>query len=144
MVLRVFNETSRPWAMHRQAAEMPQNSIAPARCQRALTKLTVTSRKCYHARKNQPLPMATEPMDNLDQIGGEISACTDCALSRTRTRAVPGEGPPDAEIALVGEAPGFNEDQQGRPFVGAAGHLLEELALACRDSAASRCSLPTP
>lgn len=68
-----------------------------------------------------------ELMDNLDQIGGEISTCTDCALSRNRTRAVPGEGPSDAEIVLVGEAPGFNEDQQGRPFVGAAGHLLEEL-----------------
>ena len=66
-------------------------------------------------------------MENLDQIGREISVCTDCALSRTRTRAVPGEGPSDAEVVLVGEAPGFNEDQQGRPFVGAAGHLLDEL-----------------
>ena len=66
-------------------------------------------------------------MDNLDQIGREVKACTDCPLSRNRTMAVPGEGPADAEIALVGEAPGFNEDQQGRPFVGAAGRLLEDL-----------------
>ncbi len=66
-------------------------------------------------------------MDNLDQIGREVSVCTDCALSRTRTRAVPGEGPENAEIALIGEAPGFNEDKQGRPFVGAAGHFLEQL-----------------
>ena len=66
-------------------------------------------------------------MEDLDQIGREIAACTDCALSRNRNFAVPGEGPSDADIVLVGEAPGFNEDQQGRPFVGAAGHLLQEL-----------------
>ncbi len=41
--------------------------------------------------------------------------------------AVPGEGPADADIMLIGEGPGFHEDQQGRPFVGAAGHLLDEL-----------------
>ena len=66
-------------------------------------------------------------MDNLDQIGREVSVCTDCSLSRNRTNAVPGEGPENAEIALIGEAPGFNEDKQGRPFVGAAGHFLEQL-----------------
>lgn len=42
-------------------------------------------------------------------------------------RAVPGEGPPDAKVMFIGEAPGFNEDRQGRPFVGAAGQFLEEL-----------------
>ena len=66
-------------------------------------------------------------MDSLAQIDQEVSVCTDCPLSRNRTRAVPGEGPENAEIMLIGEAPGFNEDKQGRPFVGAAGHFLEEL-----------------
>ena len=66
-------------------------------------------------------------MDSLAQIDQEVSVCTDCSLSRNRTRAVSGEGPERAEIMLIGEAPGFNEDKQGRPFVGAAGHLLEEL-----------------
>ncbi|MDP6102491.1 MAG: uracil-DNA glycosylase, partial [Dehalococcoidia bacterium] len=66
-------------------------------------------------------------MDNLAQIDWEISVCTDCPLSRERNKAVPGEGPENAEIMLIGEAPGFNEDKQGRPFVGAAGHFLEEL-----------------
>ena len=66
-------------------------------------------------------------MDSLTQIDREVSVCTDCALSRERIKAVPGEGPKNAEIMLIGEAPGFNEDKQGRPFVGAAGHLLEEL-----------------
>ena len=66
-------------------------------------------------------------MDSLAQIDLEVSVCTDCALSRNRNKAVPGEGPENAEIMLIGEAPGFNEDKQGRPFVGAAGHFLEEL-----------------
>ena len=66
-------------------------------------------------------------MDSLAQIALEVSTCTDCPLSENRTRAVPGEGPEDAEIMLIGEAPGFNEDQQGRPFVGAAGRVLEQL-----------------
>lgn len=66
-------------------------------------------------------------MDSLAQIAQLVSACTDCPLSRNRTRAVPGEGPDNAGIMLIGEAPGYNEDQQGRPFVGAAGRFLEEL-----------------
>jgi DNA polymerase len=60
-------------------------------------------------------------------IDEEIRACTRCPLSETRTRAVPGEGPLDAEIMFIGEGPGFHEDRQGRPFVGAAGRFLEEL-----------------
>jgi len=57
----------------------------------------------------------------------EINQCQRCPLGRTRTKAVPGEGPEDAAIMFIGEAPGFHEDQQGRPFVGAAGHFLEQL-----------------
>ena len=53
--------------------------------------------------------------------------CTECGLSQGRTRVVPGEGPDNAEVMFIGEAPGFNEDKQGRPFVGAAGQFLEEL-----------------
>lgn len=53
--------------------------------------------------------------------------CKLCRLHKTRTNVVPGEGPIDTKIMLVGEAPGFNEDKQGRPFVGAAGQLLTEL-----------------
>jgi DNA polymerase len=63
----------------------------------------------------------------LDLIAEEIRACTRCPLAETRTRAVPGEGPLDAEIMFIGEGPGFHEDRQGRPFVGAAGRFLEEL-----------------
>ncbi len=63
----------------------------------------------------------------LEQIAEEVRVCTACRLHRGRTRAVPGEGHPDTEVVFVGEGPGQNEDQQGRPFVGAAGGLLQEL-----------------
>ena len=65
--------------------------------------------------------------DELAQVAAEVNACKLCKLYRTATRGVPGEGPADAKIMFIGEAPGFNEDRQGRPFVGAAGQFLEEL-----------------
>ena len=66
-------------------------------------------------------------MSDLQELHERIASCTDCELCRTRTNAVPGEGPPDADILFVGEGPGFHEDQQARPFVGPAGRFLEEL-----------------
>ena len=66
-------------------------------------------------------------MSALQDLVARISSCPDCDLCKTRTRAVPGEGPEQAQIMLVGEGPGFREDQQGRPFVGPAGRFLEEL-----------------
>jgi uracil-DNA glycosylase len=60
-------------------------------------------------------------------LNAGVHACTACPLGTQRTRAVPGEGPADADILFVGEAPGYYEDQQGRPFVGAAGQFLEQL-----------------
>jgi DNA polymerase len=66
-------------------------------------------------------------MSELEELHQRIAACPDCDLCRTRTHAVPGEGPPNAEVLFVGEAPGFYEDQQARPFVGPAGRFLDEL-----------------
>lgn len=63
----------------------------------------------------------------LQELYARIRACTDCDLHQTRTQAVPGDGPATAEIMFIGEAPGFNEDKQGLPFVGAAGKFLNEL-----------------
>ena len=60
----------------------------------------------------------------LEAIAVEVRACTNCRLHETRTLAVPGEGSPDTEVVFVGEGPGYNEDRQGRPFVGRAGALL--------------------
>ncbi len=65
--------------------------------------------------------------ETLAQIASEVSVCTQCVLHKTRNKSVPGEGPDNAEIMLIGEGPGFNENEQGRPFVGAAGKFLEEL-----------------
>ena len=63
----------------------------------------------------------------LAQVAKEVSACQKCALYHSRKKAVPGEGPADAEIMFIGEGPGFHENEQGRPFVGAAGNFLNEL-----------------
>ena len=65
--------------------------------------------------------------DSLHQIAIEVAACTKCILHHSRKNAVPGEGPPNAEIIFIGEGPGFHENEQGRPFVGAAGKFLDEL-----------------
>ncbi len=66
-------------------------------------------------------------MPLLDQIADQIRSCTKCPLAEGRTNAVPGAGPPDAEIMFIGEAPGADEDQQGEPFVGRAGKALTVL-----------------
>lgn len=66
-------------------------------------------------------------MSVLAEIYREIAACTACRLHESRTHPVPGEGPSDAEIMFIGEGPGFYEDQQGRPFVGPSGQLLEKM-----------------
>lgn len=63
----------------------------------------------------------------LEKLHSQIIVCAKCELHESRTNAVPGEGPADAKIMFIGEAPGQNEDQQGRPFVGAAGKLLNQL-----------------
>ncbi len=63
----------------------------------------------------------------LDGIANEVRACTRCRLAEGRTHAVPGEGDPDTEVVFVGEGPGFNEDREGRPFVGRAGGMLVRL-----------------
>ena len=69
-------------------------------------------------------------MSELTQLSDQIRVCQKCDLAKGRTNAVPGEGPEHAEIMMIGEAPGFHEDRQGRPFVGAAGNLLDELLAA--------------
>ena len=65
--------------------------------------------------------------DALRSLALEIKACTACPLHRSARQAVPGEGSAESGIFFLGEAPGYNEDVQGRPFVGAAGQLLDEL-----------------
>jgi uracil-DNA glycosylase family 4 len=66
-------------------------------------------------------------IESLEAIGIDVRACQMCKLCQTRTTGVPGEGSPTSEVMFIGEGPGFHEDQQGRPFVGAAGQLLTEM-----------------
>jgi uracil-DNA glycosylase family 4 len=66
-------------------------------------------------------------MSELEAIALEISACQRCELAKSRNLTVPGEGNPNAEVMFIGEAPGWYENQQGKPFVGPAGQFLAEL-----------------
>ena len=67
-------------------------------------------------------------MSALSELCQEIALCQKCEiLAKNRTRVVPGDGSEDADIMFIGEAPGWHEDQQGRPFVGPAGLFLEQL-----------------
>ncbi|HEX7101454.1 MAG TPA: uracil-DNA glycosylase [Nitrolancea sp.] len=63
----------------------------------------------------------------LDEVAAQVRNCTRCELYRSRTNGVPGNGNPQAEIMFIGEAPGWHEDKQGLPFVGAAGQFLNEM-----------------
>ena len=69
---------------------------------------------------------------SLEAIAEAVEGCTRCPLYATATRGVPGEGDPDADFMCVGEAPGANEDESGRPFVGAAGQLLTKILAAIK------------
>lgn len=74
---------------------------------------------------------AAETIRELEKIADEIDRCRKCDLGSLRTNSVPGEGSPRASIMFVGEAPGADEDAQGRPFVGRAGQLLDKIIKAC-------------
>ncbi len=61
------------------------------------------------------------------ELNEQVAVCPNCALAKTRTKAVPGSGNPETDIVFIGEGPGFHEDQQGLPFVGQSGKFLDEL-----------------
>ena len=84
-------------------------------------------------QQDRPAPSVAEAdvtLTRAEDLYTRVRSCTLCALARTRTLAVPGEGPLTADVMFIGEAPGVTEDKQGRPFVGAAGQFLEELLAA--------------
>jgi DNA polymerase len=68
-----------------------------------------------------------DPAETLADVAKEVAVCVKCALYKGRKKAVPGEGPAQADILFIGEGPGFYVNEQGRPFVGAAGKFLDEL-----------------
>ncbi len=67
------------------------------------------------------------PSEVMQEVAKQVAVCEKCALHFSRKKSVPGEGPNNAEIMFIGEGPGFYENEQGRPFVGQAGKLLEDL-----------------
>ncbi|MEQ9454500.1 MAG: uracil-DNA glycosylase [Phycisphaeraceae bacterium] len=79
-----------------------------------------------------PMQTLTHPqkLDILQSLSAQVSTCTACGLAAGRTQTVFGEGNPDADIMFIGEGPGQNEDEQGRPFVGRAGQLLDKQIVA--------------
>ncbi len=70
--------------------------------------------------------------ETLSQFKAQISNCRKCSLAKTRNKFVFGEGPDNAQLIFIGEAPGYEEDQQGRPFVGRAGKLLTKIVEAMK------------
>ncbi len=76
------------------------------------------------------MPVSDAVAQRAEELYAQVRTCPKCPLAETRTHSVPGEGPLDAEIMFIGEAPGMNEDKQGRPFVGQAGKFLDELLAA--------------
>jgi uracil-DNA glycosylase family 4 len=126
-----------------RAAEEPKRARPPAP-ERAPTPAAARARAAWQ-RGAPPIPPAgllipspekdlfsADPLTSmtLSQIGDAVRACTKCVLCRERTHAVPGEGPEDARLVVVGEGPGATEDETGRPFVGRAGKLLDEILAA--------------
>jgi DNA polymerase len=100
-----------------------------------------------------------DPRQAIERLAKEIRECTRCNLHAGRVLAVPGEGPAPCEVAIIGEGPGAEEDRTGRPFVGAAGKLLEDLlteagmrrqevwignVVKCRPHTAGQNRAPTP
>jgi len=80
----------------------------------------------YHPRKSAAAPVE-QKREQLKKFYYEIKDCQKCALARHRTRLVFGSGNPNSTIMLIGEAPGFHEDREGKPFVGKAGQLLDKI-----------------
>jgi len=115
----------------RQHAEMEEFfsgglAIKNLTAERAEKKLKITPEDSVVKRTAAP-----EIIAELEKIAEEVRRCCCCGLGKTRTNAVPGEGNPVARIMFVGEAPGADEDAQGRPFVGRAGQLLDKIIAAC-------------
>jgi uracil-DNA glycosylase family 4 len=106
------------------APPAPERRSTPARAQPD-EKPSRSSRSCAVQPPSQALDR-TKKLEILQNLATEVSTCTACGLAAGRTQTVFGEGNPDAEIMFIGEGPGQNEDEQGRPFVGRASQLLDK------------------
>lgn len=104
------------------ATTRPQRAAPPRRSATAAERALLAG--------DEPVALPERPGDPaaaLQALADKVVACEACRLCQTRTQAVPGEGNPDARIVFVGEGPGADEDRSGRPFVGRAGQLLDDI-----------------
>lgn len=104
------------------APKMAENSVLKVEFPRAQKTVVSTPRENTMNQTDKTLA--------LQKLADVIKTCTRCPLGSTRLNAVPGEGNVNADVMFVGEGPGFDEDRQGRPFVGRAGQLLDKMILA--------------
>ena len=98
----------------------------------SMTQEEVQDSDIVHVRSDSAIASAALAHEGLDQLAKIIVKCEKCPLHQTRTHAVPGHGSLTADWMFVGEAPGQNEDQQGLPFVGRAGQLLDAMISALK------------
>lgn len=108
--------------------------LARARAARAPAKVAPREEPRVESVVAPPAPVGELVVDGrlkvLDELAREVASCTGCRLHESRTKPVFARGTPTAEVVFVGEGPGFNEDQKGEPFVGAAGQLLDKMIAA--------------
>ncbi len=128
-----------------RSADNPSRSVPPATRQTASRPAAAAPGR-VQARDIKPLPPAAPPLPSLaglpaqtaaerlslEEIDKQVLVCRLCPLHKLRTHAVPGEGSRAAELMFIGEAPGRDEDAQGRPFVGRAGQLLRKIIAAMK------------
>lgn len=112
--------------------EKPTLTVQFPRAQARQEKRQAASVAQPQAVVPQGTPMMTTAQKEaaLEELAQTIKTCTRCPLGATRLNAVPGEGNVDADVMFVGEGPGYDEDRQGRPFVGRAGNLLDKMIVA--------------
>ena len=134
-------DISRP----RAAADLPPATSLPVQTAHAQAGVSVAPKMAENSTLIVDFPHAKQPTTPpepelamkkqdktaaLNELAEVIKSCTRCPLGATRLHAVPGEGNVNADVMFVGEGPGFDEDRQGRPFVGRAGQLLDKMILA--------------
>ena len=128
-ISRPREEVLSPAAVHHSAGV----SVNPAPKMAENSTLTVDFPRAAQPKTPAPEENPVNKADKtaaLNELAEVIKSCTRCPLGATRLNAVPGEGNVNADVMFVGEGPGFDEDRQGRPFVGRAGQLLDKMILA--------------
>jgi len=127
-VLRGTGASPDAGTRQREAREVQASAAAPTPVAPVAPVVPVAAPAGISVGGDQVPTLSFGPaLESLDAIATAVASCTRCPLYSTATNPVPGEGNPNANLVIVGEAPGATEDEQGRPFVGAAGQLLTKI-----------------